>query len=150
MKKLLLSMTLLSLFIGGCKKEETTTVKSKTELLCAHYWKAVSLTVNPPLDIDGAPVSDLFATFDDCIKDDLIKFNTDKTMIFDEGATKCDPASDQTSSGTWTFNSDETILTDDEDEDFILVDLNESFLKLKMVSNIDGVDYTYSITYQKN
>ncbi|MFM6982988.1 MAG: DUF5004 domain-containing protein [Chitinophagaceae bacterium] len=149
MKKLLLSMVLLSLFVGGCKKEETTVPKSKTELLCAHYWKVVSLTVNPPLDIDGTPVSDLLSIMDDCNKDDLVKYNTDKTLIYDEGATKCDPASPQTSSGTWSFNSDETILTED-DEDLSLIELNESNLKLKIVQTIAEVDYTYTITYQKN
>lgn len=142
-------MVLLSLFVGGCKKEETTVPKSKTELLCAHYWKVVSLTVNPPLDIDGTPVSDLLSIMDDCNKDDLVKYNTDKTLIYDEGATKCDPASPQTSSGTWSFNSDETILTED-DEDLSLIELNESTLKLKIVQTIAEVDYTYTITYQKN
>lgn len=149
MKKLLLSMVFLSLFIGGCKKEETSAPKSKTELLCAHYWKAAALTVNPPLDIAGTPISDLFATFDPCEKDDLVKYNTDKTVIYDEGATKCDPSSSQTTSSTWSFNSDETILTED-DEDLTLVELNETTLKLKITQNIAGVDYTYSITYKKN
>lgn len=149
MKKLLLPMALLSLLIGSCKKEETTVPKSKTELLCAHYWKVVALTVNPPLDIDGTPVSDLLSIMDDCNKDDLVKYNTDKTLIYDEGATKCDPASPQTSSGTWSFNSDETILTED-DEDLSLIELNESTLKLKIVQTIAEVDYTYTITYQKN
>ncbi len=149
MKKVLLSIALLNIFMAGCKKEETTVSKSKTELLCAHYWKVVSLTVNPPLDLDGSPVSDLLSIMDDCQKDDLVKYNTDKTLIFDEGATKCDPASPQTSSGTWSFNSDETILTED-DEDLTLVELNETTLKLKIVQDIAGVDYTYSIIYQKN
>jgi outer membrane lipoprotein-sorting protein len=149
MKKVLLSLVLLSLFVGGCKKEETTVPKSKTDLLCAHYWKAISINVNPPIDLDGTPVSDLLSIMDDCQKDDLVKYNNDKTVIYDEGATKCYPNSPQTTSGTWSFNSDETILTED-DEDLTLVELNETTLKLKIVQDIAGVDYTYSITYQKN
>lgn len=149
MKKVLLSITLLSIVMAGCKKEETTVSKSKTELLCAHYWKVVSLTVNPPLDLDGTPVSNLLEIMEDCQKDDLVKYNTDKTLIYDEGDTKCDPSSPQTSGGSWEFKSNETILTED-DEDLTLIELNESTLKLKIVQVIDGVDYTYSITYTKN
>lgn len=148
MKKLLITLTTFSLLFGSCKKEETPVNKSKTDLLCAHYWKLASATVNPPLDIDGVPVTDIFATFDDCQKDDLTKYNTDKTVIYDEGATKCDPSASQTTSGTWSFNSDETILTENGDSGNI-AELNESSLIVKAVENIDGVNYTFTARYQK-
>ncbi|HRI58252.1 MAG TPA: lipocalin family protein [Saprospiraceae bacterium] len=48
---------------------------------------------------------------DDCTKDDCTNFKSDKTIAFDEGATKCDPSDPQTSVGTWSLSADGKTLT---------------------------------------
>lgn len=48
---------------------------------------------------------------DNCTKDDCTKLNSDKTVSFDEGATKCDPSDPQTSTGTWSVSADGKTLT---------------------------------------
>lgn len=142
-------MALLSLLLGSCKKEETTVPKSKTELLCAHYWITTAVTVDPPFDDNGTPFTDIFSLFEDCQKDDLYKFNTDKTTIIDEGASKCDPLAPQTINGTWSFDANETVLTIENDPAF-LKELTESTLKVFINDTIDGVDYTYTYTFKKH
>ncbi len=149
MKKILLSIAIIGTLFSGCKKEEKATPKSKTELLCAHYWKMTAATIDPPLVINGTPINDFYAQLEACDKDNIVKYNSNNTVINDEGATKCDPASPQTTTGTWSFNSTETIITED-GESADLLELNETTLKMSVIDNIDGINYKFTITFNKN
>ena len=42
--------------------------------------------------------------------DDYLKFNADKTLVHDAGATKCDPTDPQTENGTWSMPSDALLM----------------------------------------
>lgn len=68
-------------------------------------WSLTSLRT----DIDGDGT--LEESAEDCDKDDLITFSDDGTWNSDEGATKCDPADPQTSTGTWELSSDNSTFT---------------------------------------
>ncbi len=149
MKRIILSIAIIGTLFSGCKKEETTAPKSKTELLCAHYWKITAATIDPPLVINGTPITDWFSQMDACDKDDIVKYNSNNTVITDEGATKCDPASPQTSTGTWSFNSNETIITED-GSNADLLELSENVLKMSAIENIDGINYKFTFTFNKN
>lgn len=48
---------------------------------------------------------------DACSQDDCITLSSDKTVSFDEGATKCDPTDPQTATGTWSLSADGKTLT---------------------------------------
>jgi hypothetical protein len=87
------------LAFSACKKDNDPTL-SKTDLLTSQAWKLTNIRL---LDIESAPR--------DCAKDDAYTFQVDKTMVHDEGATKCNSTDTQTINGTWRFNSDETVLT---------------------------------------
>ena len=94
--------------LGGCKKsdEAPATATSRTSLLTAKSWRLTATTFT----VNGFPVpSSTF--FPDCSKDDLLKFNADKTLVKDESATKCNSSDPQTQAGTWAFNNDESKLT---------------------------------------
>jgi hypothetical protein len=151
MKKLIILTLVISGTFSACKKKDETTPasKSKTELITAHYWKLSAFTVNPPIDVGGTQVTDVYDQLEACTKDDLIKFNTDKTYIEDEGATKCDPSDPQTYTSTWNFNSTETIVTVD-GSDMTIVNLSDNELKCTFKELYDGINYTYTIVYVKN
>lgn len=150
MKNILFAVLAVSVAFSACKKkEDPAPAKSKTQLLCAHYWKLTALTVNPPIDFNGTQISDLYAQYEECSKDDILKFNEDKTYVYDEGPTKCDPSDPQTQPGTWLFNSTETIITVDGDNQNILT-LNETEFKVSFQESLDGVTYTFTGTYSKN
>jgi hypothetical protein len=90
--------------LSSCKKEDATTpAPSKTDLLTAKSWKVTDVKVAGQ-SIYNTPL------FQACDKDNLVKFNPNKTATFDEGATKCDPASVQSRPGSWDLTSNETKL----------------------------------------
>jgi hypothetical protein len=163
MKKIALMIAALAfLTVSSCKKEDekktTTPAKSKTELLTAKAWKTTAVTINPGIVFvpTSPPVTDLFAFFDPCEKDDTEKFNTGGTGVSDEGPTKCDPADPQTSNFTWSFSNNETkIVWDSELSDIMQLDETTA----KFSQQIDGTNlpggtagtiYTLTITLKNN
>lgn len=132
------------LFIASCSKDEDSV--SKTEIITANSWKYAALTINPPIDFFGIPISDFLAFMDDCEKDNLFIFNTSGSYTIDEGATKCDDADPQTIEvGTWSFNSGETQLslaTPDTTITMNIVGLSSSKVTLATSEVLEGVTYT--------
>ena len=100
------------------------------------------------MSIGGTQISDFYAQLDNCSKDDLEKYNTNNTVTYDEGPTKCDPTDPQTQTSPWSFNSDETILTVD-GESYKILTLTSTQLKMSFSELIDGINYTYTATYAK-
>lgn len=111
MKKLfLLLLTVASL--SACKKDSENT-PSQTDLLTSKKWRVTAFSATYTTSGGGAPTTntvDQYAQTPACSKDDFYKFNTDKTLILDEGATKCSISSSQTTAFTWDFNSGQTKL----------------------------------------
>ena len=105
MKKLFL----LCLGVGalsGCKKEDTT---SRTYLLTAKNWR-VSAAFST-LIANGQPVvTDSYATFPACDRDDFFKFNSDSSLVRDQGSFKCDASASQALTSRWYFNEAQTRL----------------------------------------
>jgi hypothetical protein len=90
--------------LSSCKKDDATTpAPSKTDMLTAKSWKVTDVKVS------GQSIYNT-ALFQACDKDNLVKFNTNKTATFDEGATKCDPTSAQSRPGSWDLTTNETKL----------------------------------------
>ena len=145
-------LTCMALFLlVSCAKEKPPApkAKTKTEMLTTHYWKMSAATIDPPLVVGGTPISDWYAQMDACEKDNIYKYNANGTTVADEGATKCDPADPQTELETWSFNSTETIITEN-GSDAKLLNLTDNELKMSLVENIDGINYTLTVTFVKN
>lgn len=88
----------------SCKKDgETTPTPSKTDLLTAKNWRVTDLKLGGQSIYNSGLI-------DPCDKDNLYKFNTNKTATFDEGAAKCNPSDPQTQTGSWDFTTNETKL----------------------------------------
>ena len=139
-KNLLLTLSFIAvLFISSCKDDtkEPTPAKTKTENLCSAPWKATAATIDPAIDVGGTQVTDWYSQFEACMKDDLVKYESNKTGTYDEGATKCDPTDPQNTPFTWTFDLSETKLTEDGDT-YDIIQLDETTLKYSFV--YDGAD----------
>ncbi|MCB0522375.1 MAG: lipocalin family protein [Lewinellaceae bacterium] len=90
------------LTLNSCSKDDEETA---TDLLTGGTWTLSESRSD--IDGDGTLESDI----EDCSKDDKTTFEKEGTYKFDEGATKCDPADPQTTTGTWALSSDEKTLT---------------------------------------
>jgi hypothetical protein len=111
MKKLLL-FALAVASLSACKKGSENN-PSKTGLLTSKKWRVTAFTATYSTSGGSAPTTntvDQYAQTPACSKDDFYKFNTDKTLILDEGATKCSTSGPQTTAFTWDLNSDQTKL----------------------------------------
>ncbi|QQS27941.1 MAG: DUF5004 domain-containing protein [Sphingobacteriales bacterium] len=143
MKKLLLILTVIMVLVSSCTED-----KSNTELLTGTDWRITAWTVSPAI----LGITDWYANMEPCEKDDSFSFNSDGSASIDEGASKCDPDDPQTETGTWSFNSDETLLTiiaDGETQSWEIIDLTNKVLKIKWVNTDpdDGTTYTFTITF---
>lgn len=134
----------------SCKEDDED--PDTTELLTDGNWKLTAMTSDPAIDWFGTPVTNVYAQLPACIKDDFTIFKDNGTVNFDEGASKCDPSDPQTTSGTWTLNTDETILsvtTDGETESWNIEELKEKTFSAKYEITDLGVNYTLSVTFTK-
>ena len=155
-KTITMACLMLGLTITSCQKETETAPAptpslTKTQLLTSKNWKMTAYTSNPAIDWNnnGTMVTDVYTQIPDCHKDDINKFNTNGVGIFDEGATKCDAADPQTTSGTWIFNTNETIITIDDFYSYTIETLNATTLKMSSVYNDGTTNYTLTVTYTK-
>ena len=150
MKILRLFVVALSLIVvlASCKKEET-----KTQKLCGKYWISTAITIDPPILVNGTPVTDFYSQLTQCWKDDLQKFDANGVYTFDEGVSKCSINDPQTVLGTWSFNSGETIATvswGGSNRSYTIMELSSTRLVAKYTELVDygsgALNYTYTVT----
>ena len=139
----------------SCKKDSETPAKTKTDLLTGKDWIITAATVSPgfPNPNGGAPITDFYAQLDACDKDDFVRFDKPNTFKSDEGANRCTGAP-QTQTGTWSFNSNETILSSvvgTDANNYNVLELAESNMKLGLTEDLfgNGVNYTLTFTFAK-
>lgn len=153
---LIFSLLSLTLLFSSCSKDKDDEQSPKTALLTSSAWKMTAYTVEPgfpTFDNEGnitGSTNDIFAMLENCEKDDTHKFNADKSLITDEGLTKCESSDPQKINGTWSFNVDETSLTITEEGESMtvtIVELTQSVLKIKSTETEEGMTFTYTITF---
>ncbi|HEX4849319.1 MAG TPA: hypothetical protein VFV08_00870, partial [Puia sp.] len=114
MKKLSLFCTfacILLIIFTACKKSNKSA--SKTDMLTSGTWKMTAL--HSDTDGNGSFETDEFSGFPSCVQDNFFTFKSGGDFITDDGATKCDPADDQTQTSSWAFSQNETKITIDGD-----------------------------------
>ena len=131
----------------SCKKDPP--VKTRTELLTTGTWKRAALTSNPAYDWNGSGTAhtDILAHMAACEKDDFETYKTNGELEINEGATKCDPAADQTWSLTWAFINNETVILFEGMYEYIIDELTETTLKFHGTFEENGVMYTHYETW---
>ncbi len=145
MKKILFTAIVLSSFFVGCKKKEDkpATAQTRTQLLTANNWTLTAIVISTP----GEPDDNIFAIIEDCFKDNFIKYNTNFTVVTDEGATKCDPNFPQSATNIWSFGPNESSIIFAGVSQKIET-LNATQLKVSEIL-VDDKIYTYTTTYSK-
>lgn len=145
----------------GCSKktEDTPTptpAPTRTQLLTNKNWIESAATVNPGINYNGTVITDLHAQRDACLLDNFVRFETPNTYKADQGAIKCNPSDPQTTTGTWVFNGDETILTvtpqggtASSAESINVTELTDTSLKFTETTTSGGINHTYTYSYRK-
>ena len=139
------------LFATGCKKDDPVT-PDREALLTGGAWKLSAMTVDPAIDWFGTPVTNVFPQLPACLKDDLTIFKTNGTVNYDEGASKCSPNDPQTTSGTWTFNPAQTVLsitTDGETTSWDIKNLTSTTVGAEYEITEEGITYTFLVSYSR-
>ncbi len=134
----------------SCKKDDDdSNGKSKSELLIGN-WVLTSDAYSPAYDYEGNGVklSEIFQLYDACEKDDLLIFKTGNAGEYNEGSSKCDPSDDQAYPFTWVLTNNDNTITVGGD-DYNLVQLNASTLKVAETFIEDGITYTNTYTYAR-
>ena len=141
----------------ACKKDTVSVAPAptKTELLTNKNWVLSAQTVSPGYNAGGGTIiTDLYGQKQACEKDDFIRFETPNVLKFDEGATKCSSSSPQTTTGTWVFNADQTIITVTPQggmpQSANLLELTDTSLKATSSAVINNTTYTITSTYRKS
>jgi len=121
-------------------------------MLTGKSWKLTAVTVSPAMTILGVSITDWYAQLDACEQDNITYFKTGGTYTIEEGATKCDSSDPQVyDTGTWTFNSDETILvltsTGGTPESCNITSISSSSIKITYQETYSSVKYTFTVTY---
>ncbi len=119
---------------------------NNTTALTTGTWKITEYTLTT-----SSGSSDLLGLVDDCEKDDLYTFQTDKTILRDEGATKCSPDNPQTKTdGTWDINGDKFTGTNDEgSQTWDIVTLDNSTFKITATKTLNGENATATQVYSR-
>ncbi len=98
----LMAIAACSILFTACKKDD----KSAADIMTTGSWKTTKdeskLTTETTWTANA---------IDACTADDFTTYAKSGSFTFDEGATKCDPTDDQSTTGTWALSSDEKTLT---------------------------------------
>ena len=135
----------------SCKKDDDAT-PDKTKLLTGGSWQLSAMNVEPAIEWFGTPITNVFSQLPNCVKDDLAIFKTNGTVNYDEGPSKCEPNDPQTTSGTWAFNTDQTILSitsEGDTESWDVSSLTKTAFKAEYKQVEEGITYTFSVTFVK-
>jgi len=148
-----------TLAFTSCKKdkkdpepEPEPVVLTNTQKLSNKNFKLTAATIDPGVPVGGATITDWYAQMDDCQKDDLLMFSDNGTYKDDEGATKCNTSDPQTTTGTWVWNTNETIITVTTGTTVISFDVltnDGTTLKVKLTEKIGNTNYVLTETFVK-
>lgn len=141
--KTLLILALAATTFASCKKDDDGS-SAEDNLTGASCWSPVKDEL-----YNSATSAWEDQGVDNCTKDDCTKFNSDKTIAFDEGATKCDPTDPQTSTGTWSLSADGKTLSLTQDG-FTIAGTVVELSSTKLVIEYDILGFKSRSTLQAN
>ncbi len=151
LKTLVVMLGACAIFATSCKDDDDAT-PDKTKQLTGGNWQLSAMTSDPAIDWFGTPVTNVYAQLPVCVKDDLTIFKSNGAVNFDEGTSKCEPNDPQTQTGTWAFNTDQTVLTltrDGETESWDITELKGDTFKADYKVTEEGITYTFSVVFVK-
>jgi hypothetical protein len=144
-----LMITAIATILSCEKSKEEPVVKTKSELITTGTWKLTAYTSNPAYDWYGNGVfsTNILAVLNPCEADGFDTYKTNGTVEINEGALKCDPANPQTFTASWQFTNNESKILYDGFDEYELVELTMTTMRLQQTFVENGVSYTHYETY---
>lgn len=146
----LLSLIVFSFLLLQCTKDDTPAKPVSEQILGS--WELKAYTFNPAYDYlgTGEKVTDLYAILPACYIDDIYTFKTNGQGVIDEGGSKCDPQDVDTYPFIWTLKDNNKVLyVDFLDEDYNIVQLDNTTGKLSRTFTETGVTYTETLVFMR-
>ncbi|HVG40475.1 MAG TPA: hypothetical protein VM888_02595 [Chitinophagaceae bacterium] len=109
MKHTILICLSFCLFVVSCKKNDTKSEPTKTEIITQASWKYDNAGIDADRNgsIDFPPPSGILLP---CVIDNTLTLSSNGTGLVDEGSTKCATTDLQSVPITWSFADNETAL----------------------------------------
>lgn len=135
--------------VSSCNKDDDDRVKTKTELITSGSWKLTAYTSDPAYDWYGSGVyaTDILAALNPCEADGFDTYKINGILEINEGSLKCDPMNPQIFTASWAFRDNETKIIYDGIDEYILVELTETTMRLRSTFVENGVTYTHYETF---
>ena len=148
MKKIISLLLSFGVFvsINSCKKLNDAPTPVDEMVLLMKNWVMTAGKVDPPV----LGMTDFFANWGACERDDIYKFSSNNVFIRDEGPSKCNSSNPQTKTGTWTYNTATKKLWFKAVDAYnmTVIELNETTLKATTKDTISGIIYTGTFTFK--
>ncbi len=143
MKKLILLLSVITIFYSCEKNKTETTPKTVEELIAGGSWKITKEEIK----LGPAPFID---DIDDCQKDDLLSFKENGTYSLDAGKVKCYEDEMQIETGEWTLTSDnKNIIIDGEKFNIDTINADTFVISFTDPNNILGISSSIRTTYKR-
>lgn len=153
MKKILFGFLAATLIcFNSCKKDDGGGNTDKTAILTSGKWQLTAQSTLTTKNAVAQPINDEYADLDGCERDDFMQLRSDKNIIMDEGASKCDPTDPQIYTvGTWSLLANDTKLRQSNvmvTIDWDIEQLDDNTLKISTTSSdvFGGDSYIYKST----
>ncbi len=156
MKKWLFFSTLivLGVLVLSCEKDDDDD-NSRKALLTGETWIVTSKPITPAVSLMGTTISDISILDSEEVRNYTYKYNEDGTMI------QYDSSNQEIFQTTWSFNTDETILTHNPGIVFnypivgdisltqaTIVSITADNMVMSIPSTYDGVNYTVTLNFE--
>ena len=103
MKKIALSLFVLSVVLVSCKKDDKNCDLNSANFVGSYKVTAITYKANAT-----TPVVDEYATLPVCEKDDVITFNANGTITYTDAGVVCSPSGSST--GVWALSGNTVTL----------------------------------------
>lgn len=131
------TMILFAVMLISCKKEKNDNNGNNS---IAGKYRMTAL-----VEIKDGVETDQFPLIDDCTKDDVLEFRSNKTYVYTDAGTTCVP--DGSDAGTWEAVSTSKMKVDG--EQVTIVSKTDSQLVLQRTETLGGETLDYKITYTR-
>lgn len=144
-----------SLAFVSCEKDKDIDADQPDKILTSGTWKLTALTVDPAIDWFGTSVTNVYAQLPACSKDDLTTFQSNGTVKFDEGTSKCNTNDPQTVTALWALSNDQktiSVTMNGETESWKINQLSKTTVQVDYEQEDEdgsGLTYTFTATYTK-
>jgi hypothetical protein len=155
-----LSLLAIALVFTSCKKEEEpdpAPAMTKTQMLTGNNWVVNSMIIDQEYGYGycsedlGNGTYELFPNcFDDCDLDDFWDFETDMSYVNHEGSNICFGVDPILCEGSWSFNTNETVLEisggDCGFSEYDIISISATQLVVAQTITYNGYEVTFTQT----